>query len=327
MISYENINLIKWLYISIANEAGYDKENWSNRIIKGKELLTDYINGSYDPTNVLEHKRLQEAVDLINGDKTDYPTIYLDATASGLQILSAISLDTNSGKKVNIGTNTRRDVYVDTSNEFTDMFGLDNITRDDIKKPLMTYFYNSNAKIKELLGNEVADLFFDYLNDEFTGPVKIMNILRKCWTDNKYHAWKLPDMICYVPVEVSVTEPIKYNDTELPYTYYVNQGDLDQWRTLAPNIVHSLDAWILRYVVNRFKENNKPISVIHDSFQVSITDAGFLIDCYKEAFVTMIEDELLIQILKDLGLKVNPYEQIRKEKIIETIKESEYMLS
>ena len=323
---YKEITSEEWILISIANEAGYDKLSWADRIIKGKELLSSYLDGSFEQEkdNFLLIKRLKEAKDVIEGIGNT-PTIYLDATASGLQILSSISLDTETGKKVNLGTNERRDVYTDSANEFSEMFGLDYISREDIKKPLMTYFYNSKSKIEELLGDD-AELFFDYLNEEFKGPVKIMNILRELYEPAKYHSWNLSDMRVYVPVEKQVIESITCQNVELPYTYYTNEPD-DQWRSLAPNIVHSLDAWILRYVVNRFMELNKPISVIHDSFQVSVNDAVLLIDTYKEAFVKLVEDELLIDILRDLGLEVNPYDEERKQRMIEAIKSSNYMLS
>ena len=336
---YKNIKPEEWIVISIANEAGYDKMSWEDRITLGKQLLMDYIDGTYDPEYISEEdkkkgkkfdnflliKRLKEAKNVIEG-KGSVPTIYLDATASGLQILSAISLDINSGSKVNIGTSERRDVYTDSANEFSEMFGLDEISREDIKKPLMTYFYNSEAKIKELLGDDNAELFFDYLNEGFQGPVKVMNILRELYEPSKAHVWILPDMKIYVPTEKQVTESITCKGIGLPYTYYVNEPD-NQWRSLAPNIVHSLDAWILRYVVNKFKELNKPISVIHDSFQVSVNDAVLLINTYKEAFVTMVEDEIFISILRDLGLNVAPYNKERKNKMIEAIKNSNYMLS
>ena len=327
-LSYKNIKPAEWLLISVANEAGYDKLSWEERIVKGKELVKAYLDGNYEPSNALEFKRLNEVEKMLN-DELDYnPTVYLDATASGLQVLSAVSLDLDAGRKVNIGSDYRADVYTEVSKDFSNQFGLEEISRDDVKKPIMTYFYNSNAKIKELLGDDLAELFFEYLSDNFTGPVKVMKVLRDLWTENKYHYWKLPDMGAYVPVEKAIIGELEIKGCKLPYTYYVNQGDLDQWRSLAPNIVHSLDAYILRYVVRKFKKANKPISVIHDSFQVSIMDATYLIDAYKEAFIDIVEKEIFMGILNDLGLANNGYnDKLAKEIMINTIKESEYMLS
>ena len=327
-LSYKSIKPAEWLLISVANEAGYDKLSWEERIVKGKELVKAYLDGSYEPSNALEFKRLNEVEKMLN-DELDYnPTVYLDATASGLQVLSAVSLDLDAGRKVNIGSDYRADVYTEVSKDFSSQFGLEEISRDDVKKPIMTYFYNSNAKIKELLGDDLAELFFEYLSDNFTGPVKVMKVLRDLWTENKYHYWKLPDMGAYVPVEKAIIGELEIKGCKLPYTYYINKGDLDQWRSLAPNVVHSLDAYILRYVVRKFKKANKAISVIHDSFQVSIMDATYLINAYKEAFVDIVENEVFMGILNDLGLANKGYnDKLAKQIMIDTIKESEYMLS
>jgi hypothetical protein len=53
--------------------------------------------------------------------------------------------------------------------------------------------------------------------------------------------------------------------------------------TLVRNLTHSLDAFVLHYVVYEFAKSNKYISVIHDCFQVHYEDLNFLKQCYLQA--------------------------------------------
>ena len=323
-----NFNKYEWIMISVANEAGYDKLSWEERIIKGKEIINAYMKSEYEPEkdNYLLIKKLNEVEELLVGISDQEPNIYLDATASGLQILSAISLDTEAGKRVNIGSDKRMDIYTEVAKDFSKMFGL-NIEREHIKKPLMTYFYNSRKNIEDYFGEEMAEMFFEFMQEEFKGPQKVLDTVNKFYKSSKVYGWQLPDLKVSIPVEVSVTENLKFKDVEVPFTYKVNQEDKNQWRGIVPNIVHSLDAWILRYVVKKLHKKGITVHTIHDSFQVPVSKANDLIDVYKEAFTVMIKDELFPKIMNDLyGVKIN-YTPEKKEVMIKAIKESEYMLS
>jgi len=326
---YSKLNKFEWIAISVANEAGFDKLLWNERVVKGKEIINSYLNGSFDPEkcNLLLIKRLNEVKELVTGVATQEPNIYLDATASGLQILSAISLDLEAGNKVNIGTKERKDVYLETAKLFGEMFGLE-IEREHVKKPLMTYFYNSRKNIEDYFGEEMAEMFFEMMEEGFKGPQKVLNTVNKYFEPRKVFEYNLPDMKVSIPVEVSVTEDLKFKDIEeVPFTYKINQADKNQWRGLVPNIVHSLDAWILRYVVKQLNEEGIVVHTIHDSFQVPVSKAAELINAYKEAFITMVKDELFPNIMKDLfDVEIN-YNSKRKAAMIEAIKRSEYMLS
>ena len=325
---YSKLTKNEWICINIANEAGFDKLLWNDRVIKGKEIINSYLDGSFEPekNNYLLIKRLNEVKELLDGSAIQEPNIYLDATASGLQILSAISLDLEAGAKVNIGTKERKDVYSETARLFSEMFGLE-IEREHIKKPLMTYFYNSRKNIEDYFGEEMAEMFFEMMGEGFKGPQKVLDIVNKYFEPRKVFEYNLPDMKVSIPVEVSVTEDLKFKDIEVPFTYKINKADENQWRGLVPNIVHSLDAWILRYVVKQLNEKEIVVHTIHDSFQVPVSKAKDLIDAYKEAFVVMVQDELFPQILKKLfDVEIN-YNKEKKETMIQAIKESEYMLS
>jgi len=336
MRSYKDITGAEWALISIANEAGFDKLPWEQRIEVGVKLYKRYKREVIDKSeeykfntkeDLLLLKRCNELYEHLELGK-QVPNIYLDATASGLQIMSAITLDLVAGEKVNLGTSERKDVYVDTANGLEKSFGIA-LTRDEIKKPLMTFFYNSIAKIEELLGEENAEIFITYLKEEgFTGPVKLMDYVNSKWEAKKEYKYRLPDMVVRVPIIGTKTEDIKLSDgTPLPFTYKVNEPDEDKWRGMVPNIVHSLDAWILREVIRELNTKNIIVHTIHDSFQVSVNNAVTLIDAYKNAFVKLVEEELIYKIFKDLYGVEFEYDKEVKTKMIEAIKRSEYMLS
>jgi DNA-directed RNA polymerase len=136
---------IEELLCWIANTAGYDKLSWTDRKVKGQQLIAKTVtfNGndmSIDLSGIAEPILYTKAVnayfDAINGIATGIPTMW-DCTASGLQCLAVLTGCHETAKKVNLtNTGKREDVYeylVQLMNDGLELH--DHVNRDMVKKP------------------------------------------------------------------------------------------------------------------------------------------------------------------------------------------------
>ena len=181
----------KWLLWGIASAAGQSKksftervewtlENWHNvreavRNPIESQWFADVVMGEDEPALFLQRATVAvEAVE--SGAPFDYPTditIAMDATCSGLQILSAVARDLEGGRLVNLlDTGERQDVYLTVLNMVkqsyandTDVFAIhmrensETFGRRFTKKVVMTLPYSATFRsavgyiLDELQGN------------------------------------------------------------------------------------------------------------------------------------------------------------------------------
>ena len=80
---------------------------------------------------------------------------------------------------------------------------------------------------------------------------------------------------------------------EFGYTYHNNQPS-EIGSSLAPNLIHSLDGWVVRYVVE-----NAPFQVfhVHDELKCHPNNMTALTLLYKEAFIKLTEEDILSNFL------------------------------
>ena len=152
--------------IAMANAYGLDKENWDVRLDRGEEFFSHMEEGlayqDTDPERFKENRSIltkadepimfQKAFNALMDTKLQRPSGFImgvDATASGLQVLASVTGCEKSALAVNlINTGNREDVYTDMSNSMQEITGI-KYSRGDLKKPVMTTFYNSQAVPKE----------------------------------------------------------------------------------------------------------------------------------------------------------------------------------
>jgi DNA-directed RNA polymerase len=178
-----------WLIWHIATVYGFDKADFNGRI---EWTLEQLQNGELekvitDPNNSQLIKDADQpslfiqAVSVFfkakdSGDPTNYVCnieIGMDATSSGIQFLSAIALDAEGGKKVNLITNpdlkAKADIYkagvdkamvniLSYNNILSKWLTLYPITRTMAKRPIMTLPYSASE-------NSAAE----YVEDELDG--------------------------------------------------------------------------------------------------------------------------------------------------------------
>lgn len=247
---------IDYLRIDIANSFGMDKKNWEPRLqwfADNEPVLEKLIHDADEPAQfmagVLAYRKAMQR------EATGY-MVGLDATASGIQILSALSGCIKSAATCNlVNTGNREDSYTignDRMNVILQKVGI--IPRDDSKYAIMTSLYGSKAVPKEIFGEDTPELaaFYEMLKLEFPGVSVLNDDLINLWQSNALaHCWALPDGF---DVRIKVMGQTEHN------VAFNGKGNTIKLRqnipqetgiSLGANIVHSIDGFIVREMARR----------------------------------------------------------------------------
>jgi len=264
---------IEYIKIDIANQFGLDKINWNNRI--------EFVNANKDKLETItelanEPILFAKAVRAYRDAQNHIPTGFimgLDATASGIQIMACLMGCKKTAKRVNlVNTSKREDVYQFVAEKLSKLCGRI-FPRSIVKYPCMTTFYGSLQQPKDIFGDNTPELnnFYNILNNELSGAMECMNDMQSCWQSNKkIHQWTLPDgHIAYVKVMVPEDHKIEIDELDhatFTHRIYVNKAQ-ESGLSLAANIIHSVDGYVVREMVRNSKRQGFDLLHIHDSFQ------------------------------------------------------------
>ena len=312
---------IEGLKIAIAGHAGKDKLSWEERI-KWFDTLEGDIDTSEWPEPILGRKALRAWNKAVEGESIGY-WMSLDATASGLQIMAVLTDDIQTAKLTNLCEGEMQDLYGSVQKHINAK-ATNKVSRDDVKYPLMTTFYNSKEYPKKVFDKQQLGLFYDAIDGLLPGPSAVLEILNKCWNSNGlYHQWTLPDgHVAKVPVEVTVTKVIHDPDLgDITFSHISNEPSR-VYRSLAPNVIHSIDGWIAREMVMRAKF---PLAHIHDCFVFNPNHWLEVRAIYKEIMIELNNMDLLSDIVFELTgkrISIKPTSELSKE-----ILKSEYAVS
>ena len=80
----------------------------------------------------------------------------------------------------------------------------------------------------------------------------------------------------------------------------VVQAGNEERRSLAANIVHSIDGWICRQLAVMLAEQGIELSPIHDSFGVHPNDCEVLRKCYRNLLARLYRENLIDSILSEV---------------------------
>lgn len=265
---FKEFNPMQYLAIDIANQFGLDKLNYEDRIewVKANKDNLENLNSKAEEPE-LYWKAVNAFRKAQNGEAIGH-TVALDSVCSGLQIMSAV-MGCKSGAEMTglIDPDNRVDAYTivtDYMNELLTKDGINSITvaRKDSKQGIMTALYGSISTPLKVFGEELLPYFYQALNDKCKGATQLLELLRHSWnSETLAHTWELPDgHIAHVPVMKTIETRIDI--AELKYTPVVimdineEQGD-DDMLTISniANVVHSLDAYVLRSLVRRCNYN------------------------------------------------------------------------
>jgi DNA-directed RNA polymerase len=256
----------------------------------------------------------------------------LDATASGLQIMSVLSGCVASGKATNlVNTGEREDVYdaVAASMCANDVL---NTTKDQVKKPVMTVFYGSKAQPKAIFGEDTPELFafYDTLREILPGPFELMDILQSYWrSDVLHHSWTLPDgHRAIVPVIDVIDKSLEIDEMDhirVAYRTKVLRKKRSS-RALAANIVHSIDGFIVRQMVKLAKKDGFWIAPIHDCFYAHPNYMNQVRENYVKILTWIAHRNILQPILSEIA-GYNVRYAPRQQGLGKLLPDAEYALS
>jgi hypothetical protein len=296
LFNKELINDYDNIYIAIANHAGKDKLSWEDRIAWTRSSLNTIIDGKikWDEPH-LGRKAVKALLDTIDDQPTGY-WMTLDATASGIQIMAALSGCKETASATNmVDPAVRRDLYQEVTTAINSLCTIPT-TRKVVKKVVMTFFYNSVKTPERMLTKDQLAAFYEVIQQLFPGAYKVMDIVNKLWnTNGSHHKWTLPDgHVAHVPVLGAV----KYNT---PYGN-IHRTELvtsPNYRSLLPNVIHSIDGYIAREMIRRC---DFEVIHIHDCFGSHPNNMGMIAQRYREILAEISDSSLLNSIVKELSM-------------------------
>ena len=249
----------EYLLIDIANNYGLDKLLFEERIAWAQahlHELEDLADQAEEPmlylSSVLALRQTQRQEPIGH-------LATLDACSSGLQLMAVLSgCPTTAYHTGLVDPNLRADIYHTCTTTMNGYLPADlNIPRKSVKLALMTHFYNSIAKPKEIFGEGTPALSAFYAAAETVAPgaCDLMNDMQSAWQPYALqHSWVLPDNF-HVHVKVMQQKTVKFEVDELDHATFshilhVNEGEANGI-SLPANIIHSVDGMVVREMNRR----------------------------------------------------------------------------
>jgi len=256
----------------------------------------------------------------------------LDATQSGLQLMACLTGCRITAKNTNlINTGNREDFYnkvTDTMNELS----LGGYSRDLVKPATMTVFYGSTEEPKKVFGEDTPELaaFYATLEKECPGPMEMMEDIKKCWDSSTLvHSWRLPDgHTAYVPVKVQVKKKIEVAElNKATFTYITEINETSDYNIpLIANVVHSIDAYVVREMVRIAHAQGFEMVTIHDAYFASPNHIQKVRENYVVILADIASKDILGDIMGQLLGEPVKYQKL-SQNLAKEILQSEYALS
>ena len=263
----------EYLLIDLANQFGHDKLVFEDRI----SWATQNLPNLEDLSNQAETKPLYlKAVQAIRKAQAGIPSghmVGLDACCSGIQLMSVMTGCVKGATATGlVNPDERSDAYTYTTKVMNEILGSDLVvSRSDAKQSLMTSFYGSKAMPKQIFGEDTPELdaFYQAAQQVAPGAWELLQDLLGSWKPwGLIHEWKLPDgfdakikVMNKKEVRIEVDE---LNHATFSYVFYENLG-ARHGLSNAANVVHSMDAYVLREMHRRCNYNLEQVQAAYEA--------------------------------------------------------------
>ena len=196
----------------------------------------------------------------------------------------------------------------------------------------MTTFYGSNAQPKILFGSDTPELaaFVKAMQTGLAGAYQLLLDIQSLQNaDATVYKWTLPDNhTAYVPVMDAVDKKVEIaelNKATFTFRTKVNMAkDFDL--SLPANIVHSIDAYVVRQLFRRAERNGYEMTAIHDSFWASPNHIQDVRIGYADELAKLAESNLIQNILNEVSGSNGTYNKYSND-LAPLIRNSNYSLS
>lgn len=310
------------LKIDIANNFGKDKLNYFDRInwfnselapkIKANSSIQDLmLEAEYAEEPELAFAGLQAYVKYLNQEPSGY-MVSFDSTSSGIQIMSALMGDNSGMILTNLTYPEQRfDAYTEIYNIFLDKWNKQypnqeiNISRKNIKSAIMVMMYGGSKSIMGKLNNDkrVFNVLMEVCSTTISGAYNLRKALLNCISDTATeYSWFTPDGFNVItPITALYTEQRETSIGTI-YVKYKDKGTDKFYKGNVANLIHSLDATLMREVIGRCSYNEdkvrRVISIIGRVNSPEFAINKLLVQ-YSEIENNHLE--LLVQIYKQTG--------------------------
>lgn len=290
---------LDYLAIDIANHYGLDKLLFEDRIqwVKDNYAQLEQLADKAD-VKPLYLKAVHELRNVVAGKPTGH-IVQLDATCSGIQLLSAMAGCVRGADATGLVSHKRADAYTDVTREMNKILQLRGMSaivvpRADVKRAMMTSVYGSTAVPKEVFGEgDLLDVFYSAVAVVAPAAFELMTALLHTWQPYALqHSWVMPDNH-HVMIKVLEQKETRIEVDELnhaTFTTYVtiNQGTEKGVANVA-NVTHSVDAYVLRSVIRRASYDVKKVKEAYQLLNSSLSvDADATEPC-DDALQTMLD--------------------------------------
>lgn len=340
------------LKLDIANLAGLDKTTTTNKLDwfndSEKSILKVATLGKIDRRlsifkNLDKPIRFLSACIAYKNAIDDKPIGYMasiDSTASGCQLSALLTRDKLAAKYTNLSSEDKRyDIYSEVAKEFYRLRGETNpfkhlSDRKRFKEAVMISGYNGKVAVERNFTPIEIPYFYQAYNNICSGMVELTNIINQAYFDNyikPYMCWTMPDgfeVVC--PQTKGVFKNLRTSQFSCMFKYNIIAPDANtNKRSLAPNMIHSIDAYVCRELLRRTRyiNPNCEIMSVHDSFYSHPNNMDLILSTYNNILQEMntLEVDLVGSILSDIyGQKIeNPF---KDREILEDITNSLYSL-
>lgn len=268
--------------IACKHDKTFEKKDWDERLahFMTLDLLEDdtYKKAS-NPVG------MRAACEAFHATLREEPTGYmisLDASSSGLQLLSLLVSCPASWKLC--GGETMKCI-----NAYTTIYKAMNLngvlTNKQVKDAIMTSLYGSQATPEEVFGANL-DVFYETMENMAPGAWDLNISLQELWgmVDGSTYDWVLPDNF-HACIETKNKEKQSFSFLGQEHKLIVEvDGRPDFHKGLGPNLIHSIDGFIVREMMRRC--SYYPPTVLKIIYAIT---KGELYMCGKPGKVEMVK--------------------------------------
>lgn len=290
---------LEYICIDIANCFGLDKLLFEERIQWVKKNIHNLeARADEAEDKPLYLKAVHELREVLAGNPTGH-LIALDATCSGIQIMSAITGCVKGADATGLVTHKRADAYTDVTKEMNAILRLKGFTsievpRPDVKRAVMTSGYGSTKVPKEVFGEgDMLDTFYAAAMAIAPAAFQLMSDLLDTWQPYALsHNWVMPDNF-HVNIKVMQQKETRIEVDELNHTTFttyvqINQGSEKGLANVA-NTIHSIDGYLLRSLIRRASFDVKKVTAMYELLNKAVQHAYNTEPVCDDKLQTMID--------------------------------------
>lgn len=341
----------EWLAFQVATTFGHDKATMAERIAWARAntemisvialdpfgTLQDWWAGASEPWSFLAACCEYYACCITKTKATSGLPCGIDATCSGLQHLSSMTLDRTAAALVNVVPgDVVGDGYkavAEAAKPYLPAHAREWMNRKVTKRTVMTVPYGvsrhgARGYIREQLMADGRDLseeglmttitnaiYDKAMKEVFRGPISVMHWIKEAAKEaiatQDHLRWVSPSGFEVVQDEripvVRVVNTRLFGAANVQLDVAVGYGDPNQSKhvsSCAPNLVHSVDAALLHFLASAWEH---PLSCIHDCVLGRSSDMDKLAEQVRVHFCEIYRGtDLLADWARDVGVEPNP---------------------